>query len=116
MVSRTKKAVAAKASDTITFKKSELIKKLKYFLENENACDGDWLHKVKTQFLGQKSSDIVVTLSVPATICLNMCFDEDLRTKAAVEEELNRICHEGEFDLDYGNGSEYEVIKIEKCS
>lgn len=82
MVSRTKKAVAAKASDTITFKKSELIKKLKYFLENENACDGDWLHKVKTQFLGQKSSDIVVTLSVPATICLNMCFDEDLPTKA----------------------------------
>lgn len=73
-MSRSKKAVAAK-SDTITFKKSELIQKLEKFLDDEGACSGDWVNKVKVQLLGMEQTTFDIEVSIPVTFTLDLPVD-----------------------------------------
>lgn len=73
-MARSKKAVAAK-SDTITFKKSELIAKLEKFLDDEGACNGNWVNKVKVQLLGMEQVTFDVEVSIPVTFTLDLPAD-----------------------------------------
>ena len=111
MASRTKK-VAATAGDTVTFKKTELVSKLKEFLENEGACDGDWLNKVKVEFLGLKEASLKVTVKVPSTYYLSMACD-GVPSKEEVAEFLRNEMDEGNFDGWDMDDSEFEVEKVE---
>lgn len=112
MASRTKAAVG----DTVTFKKSELVKKLKTFLEEEGACDGDWLNKVKVEFLGQKPCNVVVHVKVPATYSMEIACEGALPSKEEVAEAIRNEMDEGNFDCFDTDDSDFEVEKIEKSS
>ena len=111
MASRTKKAVAA--GDTVTFKKADLVKKLKTFLENENACDGDWLNKVKVEFLGQKPCNVLVTVKIPATYRMEIACEGALPSKEEVAEAIRSEMDEGNFECFDYDESDFEVEKVE---
>ena len=108
MASRTKKAV----SNTVTFEKSILVQKLKTLLENEGACEGDWLNKVRVQFLGQKAGNYRITLKVAASCQLEMAAD-GVPSKEEVAEFIRSEMEEGNLDLDVDD-SDFEVEKVEK--
>lgn len=102
------------ANDTVTFTKDELISKVKAFLEAEGACDGDWLNKVKAQFLGLKECTIEVEVKIPATVQLQMACD-GVPSKAEINEFIQAQMNEGDWcgfdDIDEDN---YEIVKVTK--
>lgn len=101
-MSRLKKAVAAK-SDTITFKKSELIQKLEKFLDDEGACSGDWVNKVKVQLLGMEESSFEVEISIPFKVTIDLPSDS-----VPTNDEITAYIR-GEVD----KGEWYEFDNIE---
>lgn len=107
-MARTKKKAV---KDTVTFTKDELVKKVKAFLEKENACNGDWLNKIRIEFLGQKTRNVVVDVMIPATYQLEVASD-GLPTKEEVAEEINRQLDDGDFDGFGFDESNFEVKKI----
>jgi hypothetical protein len=113
MTSRTKKVAATPASDTVTFTKKELIKKLKTFLQEEDACDGDWLNKVKVKFLGQKFGNVLITLRVPATCEVEMACDGGLPSLEDAADFVREELEQGNLDLDFDE-DKFEVVKVEK--
>lgn len=102
------KKKAVESNDTVTFKKSELLNKLKTFLEDEGACDGDWLNKVRVNFLGEKAKSISVTLSVPAAYSFDMTTD-DVLTKEKITEYLRSMA---DTEIDY-SCFEYDLSELE---
>jgi hypothetical protein len=110
MTKKKVKAVAA-STDTVTFKKSALIEKLKVFLENEDACDKDWVNKVRVEFLGEKLKTVRVRLRLETEVELEMTtngmptFEE---AKAKVVDELE----EDNLSFDFDQYSDFEVVEI----
>lgn len=96
MASRTKKAAAK--SDTITMSKKELVEKVKDFLDRNNACDGDWLNKVRTEILGEKLQLVEVKLHVPVEITLEMV--NDGLTKETIANHIANAISDGDIDPD----------------
>ena len=105
-------AKRAAARDTITFKKTELINKIKDFLDENDACDGDWLKKAKVYFLGEKESSVFAEVLVKATCRLNVLADEPL-TRQNIRDAINKQMEDGEFSgFDYDD----EDFVVEKIS
>ena len=92
MASRTKKV----AEDTVTFKKSDLVKKIKSFLEEHDACEGDWLNKARVTFLGEKNLNICVEATIPVSLTLEMASD-GLPSKEEVAERIREQIESGDF-------------------
>lgn len=115
-MSRSKKAVAAK-SDTITFKKSELVAKLEQFLEDEGACSGDWVNKVKVKLLGMEQTTFDVEIFVPMTITLDLPA-EGVPTNEEITAYIRGEVDKGEWtEFDYMDANEEFVVKsVKKAS
>lgn len=107
---RSKKVVDPK--NTVTFTKDELIKKVKQFLDDEGACDGDWLNKVKVSFLGQTTKAVDVEAWVKVTYHMDIATD----SVPTIEEVTAAIQH----DLDEGDFGGWDVdegdFKVEKVT
>lgn len=112
-MSRSKKKAAA-SSDTITFKKTELLAKIKTFLEEENACNGDWLNKVKVQLLGMEESNFEVKFSVPITLTLSFP-SEGTPTKEEIAAHVNEQIELGEYhEFDNMDANQHFVVESVK--
>ncbi len=102
-------------SDTVTFKKDELVKKIKNFLDVHGACDGDWLNKARVEFLGQQEQTVTVEVMIPATLEITLATD-GTPTKEEVASHIREQMDAGEFcgfevdDCD----QEFEVKKVTK--
>jgi hypothetical protein len=108
-----KKATAVAASDTVTFKKSDLVKKVKSFLDEHDACEGDWLNKVKVEFLGQKEANVRVEVKISATVDLEMAFEGKAPSKAEVTERIRSMMDGGDFcGFDDVDEDDFEVTKV----
>jgi hypothetical protein len=109
MASRTKKKEAV-VSESVTFKKEELVKKLEKFLEENNACNGDWLNKARIAFLGEKTVSVGVDALVPAFVEVEFTCDGP-PTKERVAEALLRQLKSGEVGFDFAD-LEFKVEKF----
>lgn len=112
MASRKKKVAAVKSDDTVTFKKSELVKKLKVFLEDEDACDGDWVNKVRVKFLGEQMKKVKATLQYETVVELELA-SSGLPSAEEVAKQIRADLDEGNFDVDIDNWSMFKVLKVE---
>jgi hypothetical protein len=113
-MSRSKKKVAATSSDTITFKKSELIQKLEKFLDDEGACSGDWVNKVKVQLLGMEQTTFDVEVSIPITFTLDLPVD-GVPTNDEITAYIKGEVDKGEWtEFDYLEANEDFVVKSVK--
>lgn len=115
-MSRSKKAIAAK-SDTITFKKSELVAKLEKFLDDEGACSGDWVNKVKVKLLGMEETSFDVEINVPITVSLSLPVD-GVPTNDEITAYIRGEVDKGEWcEFDYLDPNEnFEVKSVKKAS
>lgn len=101
-MARTKKSVKSaldKAPEkTITFTVAELEKKIQTFLEENDACDKEWLNKAKREFLGQKTFTVDLEVRVKAGYSVTVTADnkEDAVVKASVE--IKKLQEDGDFE------------------
>ncbi len=111
MATHTKKKTAAKSNDTITFKKSELLEKLKIFLKNEDACDGDWLNKVRVEFLGEKVNLVKVCLQYETEVELEMA-SSGTPTVSEVTAKIQEKLYDGDLNVEIPDWGEFKVVKV----
>ena len=107
---RTKKKAEKQSNDTITFKKSELLKKLKTFLEEEGACEGDWANKVRVQFLGETIKNIKVRLQYETEIEMEMPAD-GLPSHEDVAQQIRMDLDDGVADIEI-EYSDFKVLDV----
>jgi hypothetical protein len=111
MASRTKKKAK---SDSVTFKKSELVSKLKDFLESEGACDGDWVNKIRVEFLGEKPATIVVDLQYQASVEIEMVTD-DTPSEEEIKDRILNDLSDGMLDIDV-DYEDFKIVSIKKSA
>ncbi len=105
-----------KAEETITFKKGDLIKKLTTFLERNNACDRDWVNKVRVEFLGEQLVEVTADVDVKRTYAIKMAC-KGTPTKEEVAAAIFREMEESKFtgwegEDDYDENQEFTVTKV----
>lgn len=115
MVSRKKKSevtVKQQADDMLVIKKSELVKKLKTFLEEENACNGDWVNKVRVKLLGEEMKTFDVKLRFETTITMDIP-SSGIPSQEEVCQLIEQQLADGDldFDIDY---EDFEIMDIKE--
>jgi len=113
-MARSKKKVVVD-SDTITFKKTELLEKLKVFLERHDACSNDWINKVGVEFLGLKEQRYEVEFMVPCRATILMATSR-MPTNEEVHAFVLSKVEDGDwegFDID-NNNFEVKSVKLDK--
>lgn len=111
-MSRSKKKVVD--AETVTFKKTELLEKLKDFLERHDACNNDWLNKVGVEFLGLKEQRYEVEFMIPCRATILMATSR-IPTNEEVHAFVLSKVEDGVwgFDID-DNNFEVKSVKLDK--
>lgn len=105
-----------KKEDTVTFTKSELISKIEEFLEDNHACNGDWLKKAKIAFLGHKEASYDVVVKVNATYTVSVASDGKKPSLSQVADAILEEQDSGDFTGFEVDDSKFEVVDVKEIS
>jgi hypothetical protein len=95
MMARKKKT---SGNNTITFDRDELIDAVRQFLEENDACDGDWLNKFQEKFLGRTTKKVRVYAKLRGYCELEVTSDHSQPTIADITSAIANMKVADAFD------------------